>query len=195
MPKETVNWDYIWSLHAPHYDQGVVKIPLKEEISLLLTPGPGFGDLSHPTTDLMLTMLKTIPLEGKIVVDIGVGSGILSLAALLLGAKKAYAFEIDPPSIQHSKKNAELNNLSHKILFNEIPACFSIVLMNMISSEQRTALKEYPFIREQPHTLLSSGVLVEEKKAYLNERKEWTLNQLHLKEGWLGCHFFYRQNS
>jgi ribosomal protein L11 methyltransferase len=176
-----INWDAIWKIHAPHYRDGYARIPL-DGVEALLKPGPGFGDLSHPTTDLVLKLLQPL-VKGKIVVDIGSGSGILSIAAALLGAKAVYPFEIDQEAISHAKENFALNNLL--INLNTIPPSFDIVCINMISSEQKVALAQYPFLQKQPHILISSGLLIEEKRAYLTQMSSYSLLKEKKSKDWL----------
>ncbi len=183
-----INWKEIWQIHSPHFKDGYGIVPLSKEKSFKLVPGPGFGDLSHPTTNLVLEFMKPL-VQGKIVVDIGCGSGILSIAASLLGAKAVYAFEIDPDSINHAKENFSLNHLN--LFLNETPPSVDLVLINMISSEQKIALEQYPFIKKSPHTLVSSGLLKEEKERYLKEMQEWRLIQAKTKQNWLGLQLLY----
>jgi ribosomal protein L11 methyltransferase len=178
----TINWDDIWKIHAPHYKDGCCHIPLDQDKTIFLEPGPGFGDLSHPTTELIINFLKPLA-KNKIVVDIGSGSGILSIAAALLGAKAVYPFEIDQDAISHAKRNFKINNL--KIPINQIPPQFDLVCMNMISSEQKIALEQYPFIRKHPHLLLSSGILIEEKETYLKNMNSYSFEKENSSQGWL----------
>lgn len=178
-----INWEAIWKIHSPYFKGGLAFVPLTETLSFPLKPGPGFGDLSHPTTQLVLESMKPL-VKGKVVIDVGCGSGILSIAAALLGAKAVYAFEIDPDAISHAKENFKLNNL--KILLNEKPPEIDIVCINMISSEQAFALNQYPFIKKFPCTLLSSGILAEEKERYLQAMKGWNLIKTSQNGHWLG---------
>jgi len=178
-----INWKEIWEIHCPHFKNGHALIPLSKNISFKLKPGPGFGDLSHPTTNLLLNFMKPL-VAGKTVIDIGSGSGILSITAALLGAKEVFAFEIDGDAITHSLENFKLNNL--KIFLNKKPPRVDLVTINMISSEQKIALEQYPFIKEFPTTILSSGLLCEEKEAYLKEMSKWRLIKEKKEKGWLG---------
>ena len=180
-----INWKEIWKIHSPHFKNGYGIVPLSKELSFRLVPGPGFGDLSHPTTNLVLDFLKPL-VKGKTVIDIGCGSGILSIAAMLLGAKAVYAFEIDEDSIHHAEENFKLNEL--KIFINKTPPIVDLVTINMISSEQKIALEQYPFIKEFPHTLLTSGLLKSEKASYLKEMSNWELITERSKGEWLGLH-------
>ncbi len=184
-----INWKEIWEIHAPHFKEGHAVVPLSKKLSFKLKPGPGFGDLSHPTTNLILNFMKPL-IKGKTVIDIGSGSGILSIAAALLGAKEVYAFEIDEDAIHHSLENFKLNNL--KIFLNKNPPLVDLVTINMISSEQKMALTQYPFIQKFPTTILSSGLLLHEKEAYLKEMSPWKLVQEKKEKGWLGLHLATR---
>ncbi len=83
--------------------------------TLLLKPGPGFGDLSHPTTSLMLKLMKLnlASMQAGAVLDVGSGSGILALAASLLGSGDVAGIDIDREANRHARKNARLNCLAH----------------------------------------------------------------------------------
>ena len=85
--------------------------PDPEAVNLLLDPGLAFGTGTHPTTAMCLRELSKMDLKGKTVIDYGCGSGILAIAALLLGAKSAIGVDIDPQALQASKDNAERNQL------------------------------------------------------------------------------------
>ena len=171
-----INWEEIWEIHSPFFKNGYGIVPLSSELSFRLKPGP--------VLDLMKPLIK-----GKTVVDIGCGSGILSIAAKLLGAKEVYAFEIDPDAINHAEENFKINNL--KIFLNKKPPSLDLILINMISSEQRIALEQYPFIKQFPHTLLSSGLLVEEKERYLKEMHEWRVVRTKSKKNWLSAELLF----
>lgn len=178
-----IDWETIWQIHAPHFSNGESNIPLPNGKVLRLKAGPGFGDLSHPTTSLCLSLLKKNMLT---CIDIGTGSGILAIAAALLGAKRVFAYEIDPPSIKHARENIALNNLEQIITLNpkKPPLKFDQLTLNMISSEQEVALNSYPFVNTCPHYRIVSGILDEHEDAYLEtfhhgkqivrkQQKEW----------------------
>lgn len=79
----TIDWEAQWETHGHNFQNGCVNIDLSscgKSNQLRLQPGSGFGDLSHPTTRLMLNMLAE-SINHQTVVDIGCGSGILTLAA------------------------------------------------------------------------------------------------------------------
>ena len=76
-----------------------------------LDPGMAFGTGSHPTTRMCLEYIDELVKEGDSVVDLGCGSGILSIAALILGAKDAIAVDIDPIAETIAYENAALNGI------------------------------------------------------------------------------------
>lgn len=86
--------------------------PEPNAVNVLLDPGLAFGTGTHPTTSLCLEWLDGQDLVGKTVIDFGCGSGILSIAALKLGAVKVIGIDIDPQAILASRDNAERNGVS-----------------------------------------------------------------------------------
>ena len=90
-------------------------------INLSLDPGLAFGTGSHPTTHLCLRWLDQQDLAGKIVIDYGCGSGILGIAALLLGAEKVYAIDNDPQALLASRDNAQRNQIADDRLMTFLP--------------------------------------------------------------------------
>lgn len=185
------DWERQWTEHAPNFYDGLVHINLGEK-TLLLKPGPGFGDLSHPTTRLVLEMMGP-EVKDQVVVDIGSGSGILTLAAVLKGAEKAYGVEIDPLAIAHAEANAELNGVGDKVQFLlphdlNLPQKDIVILMNMIQTEQERALKELKIPEGRHGVAIISGVLSEQKDDYLKFAKQMGFkiqNEQHLDK-WLG---------
>jgi ribosomal protein L11 methyltransferase len=82
-----------------------------------MNPGMAFGTGTHPTTQLCLAMLETYVKPGDRVFDIGCGSGILSVAAVKLGAGTVLAVDIDPEAERATRENAALNDVTDKIEF------------------------------------------------------------------------------
>ena len=102
-----------------------MEAPEPDAVNIKLDPGLAFGTGNHASTFLCLQWLGKINLKDKIVIDYGCGSGILGVAALLLGAKKVYATDIDPQAVLATKQNAELNGvLEH--LYVGLPEEFNI---------------------------------------------------------------------
>lgn len=85
--------------------------PEPDAVNLLLDPGLAFGTGTHPTTALCLEWLDGQDLAGCTVLDFGCGSGILAIAALLLGAPQAVGTDIDPQALEASRDNADRNGI------------------------------------------------------------------------------------
>ena len=107
---------------------------------LNIEPGLAFGTGSHPTTKLCLETLENYVDESSTVLDIGCGSGILSIASLLLGAKSALGVDIDSLAVKTAVKNAAENDFDEsKIQFiqgnlsDEVSGKFSIVVANIVA--------------------------------------------------------------
>ncbi|KPY60445.1 Ribosomal protein L11 methyltransferase, partial [Pseudomonas syringae pv. spinaceae] len=86
--------------------------PQPDAVNLLLDPGLAFGTGTHPTTALCLEWLDGQDLKGCNVLDFGCGSGILAIAALLLGAEQAVGTDIDVQALEASRDNAGRNNIA-----------------------------------------------------------------------------------
>jgi ribosomal protein L11 methyltransferase len=186
-------WTSQWELFAPNFKDGKAHLdlsPYGSQQTLQLLPGPGFGDFSHPTTRLTLKLMAP-HVPHNHVIDIGSGSGILSLAAAALGAKSVYGYDIDPDAVLHARQNANLNALpiqfEHKPPTQTLP--HTLILMNMISSEQESAWKAFfPSLR-CPARLFTSGVLDKEGYLLWAQQNNWTLIQSIEEESWWAFEF------
>lgn len=98
-----------------------LEAPEPNAVNLRLDPGLAFGTGSHPTTMLCLNWLEKQSLEGKAVIDFGCGSGILGIAALLLGADKVWAIDNDPQALLASRDNAQRNGIPDERLITLLP--------------------------------------------------------------------------
>ena len=86
-----------------------------ESLSVVLEPGLAFGTGEHPTTRLCLGWLKKNDVKGDYVMDVGTGSGVLAIGALLMGADRAVGVDMDPISVKSAGTNAALNDVDGKI--------------------------------------------------------------------------------
>jgi ribosomal protein L11 methyltransferase len=101
--------------------------PQADAVNVILDPGMAFGTGDHPTTALCLEWLAQQDLRDKLVLDYGCGSGILAIAAIKLGAREAYAVDIDEQALTVTRENAERNGVVdrlHIMLPEQLPAPF-----------------------------------------------------------------------
>ncbi len=106
---------------------------------LNLDPGLAFGSGTHETTRLCLQMLERFVTPGCSLLDVGCGSGILSVAGLLLGAKEALGIDIDEMAVKASVSNARLNGVENRYrgvkgnLAEEVQGCFDVITANIVA--------------------------------------------------------------
>ena len=145
---EDKDWSQEWKQHFQPLKCGDrlwicpswIAPPDLNAVNLSLDPGLAFGTGSHPTTHLCLRWLDQQDLKGKIVIDYGCGSGILGIAALLLGAKQVIAVDNDPQALLASRDNAQRNNIAASRLStylpDDVPAtiCADVMVANILAS-------------------------------------------------------------
>ncbi|MBS4169847.1 50S ribosomal protein L11 methyltransferase [Neochlamydia sp. AcF95] len=201
-----IDWQSQWEAHGLNFYDGCVHIDLPHACSsygkqLKLRPGAGFGDLSHPTTRLIVDMLND-NVGGKEVVDIGCGSGVLALCSVALGAKHVYALDIDPEALKHCQENALLNKMQDKVTIS-LPQDFilsslsapPVILMNMIMTEQQNAWEALKCLHGRHDICLVSGILAEQKQDYIHLAQAWGWKVLKEQEqqGWVSLQLEIRQ--
>lgn len=148
----------------------------KECVCMLLDPGLAFGTGTHPTTALCLEWLASTDLSGKIVIDYGCGSGILAVAAILLGAKEAHAIDIDPQAIIATQANAEKNKVQDKIKCY-LPEQFvafktDIVLANILAKPLCSLSESISGLLKSKGLLVLSGILNEQAETVIKAYKQ-----------------------
>ena len=152
-----------------------------------LEPGMGFGTGAHPSTALLLTMLEQLPLTGKRLLDLGSGSGILTIAALRLGSAGCVAIDSDEQAVIASRKNIALANLDERAEVHRgtLPgdyapnAAFDIVLANITSRVLRDLSPHIAATLKPGGTLLCSGI-IQKHREYVVEG--FTANGLRKQE-------------
>jgi ribosomal protein L11 methyltransferase len=122
-PVDDADWTDAWKQHYVAQRIGRVLIApswapdeaREGEIRIVLDPGMAFGTGLHPTTRGCLELLQRIETMPSDVLDVGCGSGILSLAALRLGAGRAIGLDTDPLAVEATRANAERNGLANRV--------------------------------------------------------------------------------
>lgn len=153
------------------------EVPEPEAVNVMLDPGLAFGTGTHPTTALCLTWLDGLDLQDKTVVDFGCGSGILSLAALKLGAKKVIGIDIDPQALQASLANAKRNNVDDRLelyLPKEQPTLKAdVVVANILAGPLRELAPTIIEFVADNGVLALSGILEEQAEGLQKIYGQW----------------------
>lgn len=129
-----------------------------DDVLLRIDPGLAFGTGAHATTTLCLEWLAAHPLDGKRVLDVGAGSGILAIAALRLGARSCLAVDRDPQARRATRDNARENGVEMHIAarLDEAQGRFDVVLANIVAD---TLCDMAPALCERAEVLVLSGIL------------------------------------
>ena len=138
-------WEREWlrDFHAMRFGRRLWVCPRHEEVTDLdavvvrLDPGLAFGTGTHPTTAMCLEWLESQLEPGSRLIDYGCGSGILAIAAVRLGAKEAWCFDIDPQALVATRDNALANGVDDRVRVcesdGELPAGVDVVVANILS--------------------------------------------------------------
>jgi len=141
--------------------------PEPDAVNLLLDPGLAFGTGTHPTTSLCLQWLDGEPVEGRQVLDFGCGSGILAIAALLLGAERAVGTDIDVQALEASRENADRNGIAAARFPLYLPADLptepaDVVVANILAGPLVGLAEQITRLTRIGGRLALSGILAEQ---------------------------------
>jgi len=166
-------------------------IPDPDAVNLMLDPGLAFGTGTHPTTALCLRWLDSHDLKGKTVVDFGCGSGILGIAALLLGAKHVLAIDNDPQALIATRDNLQRNNLPEAQLTaalpDDIPDLKADILLANILAKPLYELKPVltQLLQPEGHIVLS-GILASQADALnTHYREDYVMDPIAQEGDWI----------
>ncbi|MDJ0619840.1 MAG: 50S ribosomal protein L11 methyltransferase [Calothrix sp. MO_192.B10] len=184
-------------------------IPVPENcdrLVLRLDPGVAFGTGNHPTTQLCLESLEMRfapdPYSQKsldkdvVIADIGCGSGILSIGALLLGAKQIYAVDIDPLAVKSTMDNLALNDIAPErlvaregsldVLSQMIPAPVDGIVCNILAHVIIDLIPGMSAIAKPTTWAILSGILIEQSQdvADVLEQHGWLVATLWKRKEW-----------
>ena len=204
---DDADWENNWKQYYKPMEIGerLIVVPEWESaktdgrIALILNPGLTFGTGSHATTRLCLTALERHVAQGQRVLDLGCGSGILSIAALLLGAEHAFACDIDEKCVDVAYENAALNGigrdkytvrwgdvLSDRQLQKEMGGQYDIIVANIVSDVIiGLASQVRPFLKEGG-LFLTSGIIDTRAAEVAQKLREagWEIVEERASEGW-----------
>jgi len=175
-----------------------IATPETDRLVLRLDPGMAFGTGTHATTELCLEALEMRlgePSEA-IIADVGCGSGILSIGALLLGAKQAYAVDTDPLAIDATISNRELNQISPDRLLVEVGSVAKIAQMipepvdgivcNILAEVIIDLIPQMSAIVKPTTWAVFSGILLDQVKPIADtlEQNDWIVATLWRRKDW-----------
>ena len=204
---EDADWENNWKQFYKPMEIGdrLIVIPDWEEadpqgrVALRMNPGLTFGTGSHATTRLCLQALEKLVRPGMSVLDLGCGSGILSIAALLLGADKAFACDIDEKAVDVAYENAALNGVGRDRytvragdvtndpgLRKEMGGDWDIVVANIVSDVIIALAPTVGELLAKGGVFICSGIIddrAEEVKGKLEEAG-FAISESHSSEGW-----------
>ncbi len=175
--------DRVWIVPTWH------RAPQQNAINISLDPGAAFGTGSHPTTRLCLKWLEANlqPTVQPTVLDYGTGSGILAIAAMKLGAGKAYGVDIDNLAVEAARYNAAQNNVS--VQFADVETPFNVVVdilvANILANPLRVLAPLLAAHTKPGGALVLAGILDPQADEIIGIYREWfDLAVWKSEEGW-----------
>ncbi len=171
---EDTDWNENWKkyFHPIEIGKKLAVVPSwenyenKENRTILkIDPGAAFGTGTHATTSLCLEMLQNKIGTDTKMLDIGTGSGILALSAVLLGAEKAVGVDIDAQSVKTAKENAEINKIADKLEFfvgdlaDKVTGKYDVICANIVADVIIRLLPDVGAFMKQGASLIISGII------------------------------------
>ncbi len=152
--------------------------PDPDAVNLSLDPGLAFGTGTHPTTFLCLQWLDNCGLEGKQVIDYGCGSGILAIAALLLGANSAVCIDIDPQALLATADNGNRNRIANNRLSTYLPdqapaEPADVVIANILAGPLTELAPRLAALTKPGGQICLSGIVDSQAEAVMAAYNQW----------------------
>lgn len=166
----------------------------EDAVNVMLDPGLAFGTGTHPTTWLCLEWLDAHPPAGKAAIDFGCGSGILAIAAALLGAEHVDAVDHDPQAILATNDNADKNGVRDRIS-SYLPKEFEkqaphepvdLMLANILANPLIELAPQLAALVKPGGQIVLSGILRDQAQAVSDRYQEWfEMAPMTTKEEWV----------
>jgi ribosomal protein L11 methyltransferase len=202
---ENRNWNEEWERSREIVrvsDRLVVKPSFREydardeEIVVVVDPKMSFGTGEHPTTRLCLRVAERLVRSGATVLDLGSGAGTLAIAALLFGAERAFAADVDPDCKTNGEENAALNGVADRVEFvvgdvDSVSGAYDLILANIHKNELLKIAEKLRPLCEPRATVVLSGLLLEDEDEIREtyERAGFAFARKSAEEEWLAVEF------
>ena len=141
-----------------------------DELIIELDPGMAFGTGTHPTTVLCIQALERIVKKGDSIIDVGTGSGVLSIAAAMLGAKSVMALDLDEVAVKSAKLNIKLNKVhevttvSQNNLLNGITEQADVIVANILAEVILRFTDDVSRLLRKDGYFIASGIILQKKE-------------------------------
>ncbi|PNZ66656.1 50S ribosomal protein L11 methyltransferase [Staphylococcus croceilyticus] len=164
-----------------------------DELCIELDPGMAFGTGDHPTTSMCLKAIETYVSPSNSVIDVGTGSGILSIASHLIGVKRIKALDIDEMAVNVAKENFKKNNCEDAIeavpgnLLQDETERFDIVIANILAHIIDEMIEDaYNTLNEEGY-FITSGIIEEKHEDIMSHMKRVGFNIVSINHdnGWV----------
>jgi ribosomal protein L11 methyltransferase len=163
---------------------------LRRPLVIVIKPSTGFGTGHHASTHLCLLALQRIDLQGKRVVDVGTGSGLLAIAASRLGAARVLGIDEDPGAFRAAQENLSLNRAADVALrLVDVRSIaiepFDVVLANLTGPLLREAAPRLKDLAGRNACMVLSGFMREEEPDVLSAYSELAVNDRTEQDEWV----------
>ena len=186
----------IWIVPSWHRDNP--DVPARQEstgdqqaIHIELDPGLAFGTGSHPTTHLCLAWLSAHLQGNETLLDYGCGSGILAIAASMLGAGSIHAVDIDEQAVQATRYNAQVNQVTLEAMLPDALADgqYQVVVANILSNPLKLLAPMLSNRVRNGGDLVLSGVLERQAQEVAHAYAPWlSMSVWQARDGWVCLH-------
>jgi ribosomal protein L11 methyltransferase len=190
-------WEREWlrDFHAMRFGERLWVCPHHEEVAqahavvVRLDPGLAFGTGTHASTALCLGWLDAHLLPGARVIDFGCGSGVLAVAAALLGAAEVHAFDIDPQALTATAENAAANGVASRVrvhaLAGTLPATSDVLLANILAGTLCTLAPRFAQATAAGGAAVLAGILEHEVPDVTAAYSPWfDVSRFGGRDGW-----------
>lgn len=201
------DWSTAWKAyyHPTKIGKKLVVVPCWEEytpspreVPVILDPGMAFGTGTHETTRLCMQLLEDCVGPDTRMLDVGTGSGILAITALLLGAQEAVGVDIDALAVKIAGENAALNGVEDKVRFlcgdltEQISGAYDVICANIVADVIIRLADDVTSFMHPGSVLLVSGIIEErcEEVRSVLEGKGLSVAETRTENGWAAIRLF-----